>query len=202
MTRPQRITDLSVSLLLLVASTVYFSVWYAFHTVNLEQLQLFEGTWAYFAETVSVPGGFSDYLGRFLTQFFYHACPPAADLHAEGCHHRCGHLPPFHPFDDGYVPALPHGQPPDRILPHACRSPRRQGNPFDQSPSHLDPHFDSGLIPAAGQPRGPVRRHCRHPGTQLAFRRRGPAGDDCLPAGRQSDLPLPAGKAFLRVELL
>ncbi len=73
MTRPQRITDLSVTLLLLVASTVYFSVWYAFHTVNLEQLQLFEGTWAYFAETVSVPGGFSDYLGRFLTQFFYHA---------------------------------------------------------------------------------------------------------------------------------
>ncbi len=73
MTRPQRITDLSVSLLLLVASTVYFSVWYAFHTVNLEQLQLFEGTWAYFAETVSVPGGFSDYLGRFLSQFFYHA---------------------------------------------------------------------------------------------------------------------------------
>ncbi|MBR6869899.1 MAG: hypothetical protein IKM93_08805 [Bacteroidales bacterium] len=73
MTRPQRNTDLSVSLLLLVASTVYFSVWYAFHTVNLEQLQLFEGTWAYFAETVSVPGGFSDYLGRFLTQFFYHA---------------------------------------------------------------------------------------------------------------------------------
>ncbi|MBQ5935157.1 MAG: hypothetical protein IJL68_04015 [Bacteroidales bacterium] len=73
MTRPQRITDLSVTLLLLIASTVYFSVWYAFHTVNLEQLQLFEGTWAYFAETVSVPGGFSDYLGRFLTQFFYHA---------------------------------------------------------------------------------------------------------------------------------
>lgn len=73
MTRPQTITDLSVSLLLLVASTVYFSVWYAFHTVNLEQLQLFEGTWAYFAETVAVPGGFSDYLGRFLSQFFYHA---------------------------------------------------------------------------------------------------------------------------------
>lgn len=73
MTRPQRITDLSVSLLLLVAATVFFAVWYAFHTINLEQLQLFENTWAYFAETVSVPGGFSDYIGRFLTQFFYHA---------------------------------------------------------------------------------------------------------------------------------
>lgn len=73
MTRSQRLTDLSVTLLLLVAATLFFSVWYAFHTVNLEQLQLFEDTWAYFAETVSVPGGFSDYLGRFLTQFFYHA---------------------------------------------------------------------------------------------------------------------------------
>lgn len=73
MTRSQRLIDLSVTLLLLVAATLFFSVWYAFHTVNLEQLQLFEGTWTYFAETVSVPGGFSDYLGRFLTQFFYHA---------------------------------------------------------------------------------------------------------------------------------
>ena len=80
MIRSQRLIDLSVSLLLLVAATVYFSVWYAFHTVNLEQLQLFEGTWAYFAETVSVPGGFSDYLGRFLTQFFYHAWPGALIL--------------------------------------------------------------------------------------------------------------------------
>lgn len=80
MIRSQRLIDLSVSLLLLVAATVYFSVWYAFHTVNLEQLQLFEGTWAYFAETVSVPGGLSDYLGRFLTQFFYHAWPGALIL--------------------------------------------------------------------------------------------------------------------------
>lgn len=80
MIRSQRLIDLSVSLLLLVAATVYFSVWYAFHTVNLEQLQLFEGTWAYFAETVSVPGGFSDYLGRFLSQFFYHAWPGALIL--------------------------------------------------------------------------------------------------------------------------
>ncbi len=80
MIRSQRLIDLSVSLLLLVAATVYFTVWYAFHTVNLEQLQLFEGTWAYFAETVSVPGGFSDYLGRFLTQFFYHAWPGALIL--------------------------------------------------------------------------------------------------------------------------
>ena len=73
MNRTQRITDLSVSLLLLAAATFYFSCCYGFHTINMEQLQLFEGTWAYFAETVYTPGGFSDYIGRFLTQFFYHA---------------------------------------------------------------------------------------------------------------------------------
>ena len=73
MTRVQKITDLAVSLLLLVAAAVYFSCWYGFHTINLEQLQLFEGTWTYFAQTVSLPGGCSDYLARFLTQFCYYA---------------------------------------------------------------------------------------------------------------------------------
>ena len=73
MTRIQRITDLSVSLLLLAAATAFFSGPYAFHTINLEQLQLFENTRHYFAETVAVPGGLADYLGRFLTQFCYQA---------------------------------------------------------------------------------------------------------------------------------
>ena len=73
MTRVQRITDLSVSLLLLAATTAFFSGPYAFHTINLEQLQLFENTRHYFTETVAVPGGLADYLGRFLTQFCYQA---------------------------------------------------------------------------------------------------------------------------------
>ena len=73
MTRAQKITDLAVSLLLLVAAAVYFSCRYGFHTINMEQLQLFEGTWRYFADTVSLPGGCSDYLARFLTQFCYYA---------------------------------------------------------------------------------------------------------------------------------
>ena len=73
MTRTQKNLDFGASLLFLVATAVYFSVWYGFHTINQEQLQLFEGTWAYFAETVAIPGGFADYLGRFLTQFCYYA---------------------------------------------------------------------------------------------------------------------------------
>ena len=74
--------DWTASLLFAAASAAYFSIWYGFHTLNLEQLQLFEGTWSYFAETVKVPGGFADYLGRFLTQFFYHAWSGALILAA------------------------------------------------------------------------------------------------------------------------
>ena len=73
MNRTLRITDWTASLLFLAVATVYFSVWYGFHTINQEQLQLFENTWDYFAGTVAVPGGVADYIGRFLTQFFYHA---------------------------------------------------------------------------------------------------------------------------------
>ena len=73
MNRTLRITDWTASLLFLAVATVYFSVWYGFHTINQEQLQLFENTWDYFAGTVAVPGGGADYIGRFLTQFFYHA---------------------------------------------------------------------------------------------------------------------------------
>ena len=73
MNRLQRIIDWSASLLLFAFATLYFSVPYGFHTLNLEQLQLFEGTLTYFAEIVTRPGGFADYLGRFLTQFFYQA---------------------------------------------------------------------------------------------------------------------------------
>jgi len=75
MTRIQRFTDRIASLLFLAAVTVYFSVWYGFHTINQEQLQLFEWTWDYFAEIVVLPGGFSDYLSRFLTQFCYYSWP-------------------------------------------------------------------------------------------------------------------------------
>ena len=73
MNRTQRILDWSVTLLFIIAAYLYFSVCYGFHTVNLEQLQLFEYTGSYFAEIVMIPGGFADYLGRFLTQFCYHA---------------------------------------------------------------------------------------------------------------------------------
>ena len=66
--------------------------------------------------------------------------------------------------DDGTLPPFPHGKPPDSILPHSCRGPRRQGNPVHKNTPHPDPHPDSGPVSAAGQPRNPFRRHRRHPG--------------------------------------
>ena len=36
-----------------------------------EQNQLFLFTWSYFLHTVSVPGGFSDYISEFVVQFYY-----------------------------------------------------------------------------------------------------------------------------------
>ena len=41
-----------------------------FHFFYIEQLQLFQFTWDYFREMVASPGGFSLWVGEFLTQFF------------------------------------------------------------------------------------------------------------------------------------
>lgn len=56
----------------------FFAFRYPYHIHFQEQCQLFESTWAYFASVSAVPGGFADWLGRFLTQFFYYA--PAGAL--------------------------------------------------------------------------------------------------------------------------
>ena len=56
----------------------FFAFRYPYHIHFQEQYQLFESTWAYFASVAVVPGGFADWLGRFLTQFFYYA--PAGAL--------------------------------------------------------------------------------------------------------------------------
>ena len=56
----------------------FFAFRYPYHIHFQEQCQLFESTWAYFASVAAVPGGFADWLGRFLTQFFYYA--PAGAL--------------------------------------------------------------------------------------------------------------------------
>ncbi len=63
-----------------IALYCFFALKYPYHLHFQEQYQLFESTWDYFRTITSVPGGFSDWLGRFLTQFCYYAPAGAAVL--------------------------------------------------------------------------------------------------------------------------
>ena len=63
-------THTGLSFLLLLLSFLYFGSVYPFHLHYQEQLQLFLLTPEYFWQTLSHPGGLSDYFSRFVTQFF------------------------------------------------------------------------------------------------------------------------------------
>ena len=73
MNRSQKVAALVMTLLSGVAIYVFFAFRYPYHLHFQEQYQLFEWTWAYFAELSRVPGGVADWLGRCVTQFFYYA---------------------------------------------------------------------------------------------------------------------------------
>lgn len=54
-----------------LAVYVFFVVFYQYHLHYQEQLQMFLFTSEYFGELMSRPGGLADYIGTFLTQFYY-----------------------------------------------------------------------------------------------------------------------------------
>lgn len=56
-----------------IAVYCFFAFKYPYHLHFQEQYQLFENTWDYFRTVAAVPGGLTDWLGRFLTQFCYYA---------------------------------------------------------------------------------------------------------------------------------
>ena len=56
--------------LLSVATFLFLQVFNAYHFYYIEQSQLFQTTFFYFAESVSHPGGFTEYISHFLMQFF------------------------------------------------------------------------------------------------------------------------------------
>ena len=80
MTRSHRLTAASMTLLSGIVLYGFFALKYPYHLHFQEQYQLFEGTWDYFRTVAAVPGGFADWLGRFLTQFCYYAPAGAAAL--------------------------------------------------------------------------------------------------------------------------
>lgn len=52
---------------------VFFALYYPFHLHYQEQYQLFLFTKRYFFEYLSKPGGISNYLGNFFTQFYFYS---------------------------------------------------------------------------------------------------------------------------------
>ena len=61
-----------------VAFYCFFALFYPYHLHFQEQYQLFESTWDYFQSVASLPGGLADWMGRWVTQFFYYAPVGAA----------------------------------------------------------------------------------------------------------------------------
>lgn len=57
-----------IVLFLLIA--VFFCFYYNYHLLYTEQLQLFQFSGLYFESLINKPGGLSNYLGTFLTQFY------------------------------------------------------------------------------------------------------------------------------------
>ena len=73
MSRSQKLTAFVMTLLSGIAIYGFFALRYPYHLHFQEQYQLFESTRAYFATVAAVPGGFADWAGRGITQFFYYA---------------------------------------------------------------------------------------------------------------------------------
>ena len=80
MTKIQKSAGLLMTALSAIAVYCFFAFKYPYHLHFQEQYQLFEFSCGYFSSVVSVPGGRADWLGRFLTQFFYYAPAGAAIL--------------------------------------------------------------------------------------------------------------------------
>ena len=66
-----RSLDWGLSVLVGIGIFLFWYVAYPHALSYHEQYQLFLRTWDYFVERMSLPGGFADWLGEFIVQFYY-----------------------------------------------------------------------------------------------------------------------------------
>lgn len=71
MPNPDKAIRIGIPLALGAAAFLFFCTAYPAHVHFQEQFQMFLFTWDYFCDVTSAPGGFADWLGRFLNQFSY-----------------------------------------------------------------------------------------------------------------------------------
>lgn len=69
----ETLLKVAASALFGLAVFLFFRIAYPYHLHFQEQCQMFLFSSDYLFDVVSMPGGLSDYIGRFLTQFFYQA---------------------------------------------------------------------------------------------------------------------------------
>ena len=60
-----------LSVLVGIVMFLFWYVWYPHALSYQEQYQLFLWTEDYFVEKISLPGGFADWAGEFIVQFYY-----------------------------------------------------------------------------------------------------------------------------------
>ncbi len=65
--------DKILSILFGICVFIFFAFAYSFHLNYQEQFQLFLFTSEYFFQFINHPGGFSDFVGNFLTQFYFYS---------------------------------------------------------------------------------------------------------------------------------
>lgn len=73
MTRKQNIICSAQSGIFTLLAFAFFNFAYPYHIHYQEQMQMFRFGQDYFIESLAVPGGFCDWIGGFLVQFFYYA---------------------------------------------------------------------------------------------------------------------------------
>ena len=73
MTRKQNIICSAQSGIFTLLAFAFFNFAYPYHIHYQEQMQMFRFGPDYLMESLSVPGGFGDWIGGFLVQFFYYA---------------------------------------------------------------------------------------------------------------------------------
>lgn len=80
MSKIEKYLSAILSLAFTLGVFLFFNAKYAGHLHFQEQNQLFEATFGYFREVCSLPGGFADWAGRYLTQFCYAGWPGALGI--------------------------------------------------------------------------------------------------------------------------
>jgi len=90
---------------------LYFIIFNRYHLIYQEQIQLFRFNKDYFTDFLSRPGGLSEYIGAFLTQFFLFPFAGALIITLSGCflYWISGHIFRKHQFNGmlwAFIPVL------------------------------------------------------------------------------------------------